>query len=141
MLTLVAGTAVVVVCSAGHLATGSTVQGLRQVEFNACEAMVVGHDGFRVRNKGATTHTKMGNSRKESECRWSGEANNNHGPPATAPAQAPTGGGQPTNGPTHQRTGPSPGHARHTARELVSGARSAVPWGHNRGHKGGIQAA
>ena len=24
------------------------LQGLRQVEFNACEAMVVGHDGFRV---------------------------------------------------------------------------------------------
>ena len=24
------------------------LQGLRQVEFNACEAMVVGQDGFRV---------------------------------------------------------------------------------------------
>ena len=50
MFTLLAGAAVVVVCSAGHLATGLAVrlQGLRQVEFNACEAMVVGHDGFRV---------------------------------------------------------------------------------------------
>ena len=50
VLTMVAGAAVVVVCSTGHLAAGSTVllQGLRQVEFNACEAMVVGHDGFRV---------------------------------------------------------------------------------------------
>ena len=50
VLTLVAGTAVVVVGGAGHLATESAVrlQGLRQVEFNACEAMVVGHDGFRV---------------------------------------------------------------------------------------------
>ena len=50
ILILVASAAVVVVGSAGHLATRSTVrlQGLRQVEFNACEAMVVGHDGFRV---------------------------------------------------------------------------------------------
>ena len=50
MLTLVAGTAVMVVGSAGHFATRSAVrlQGLRQVEFNACEAMVVEHDGFRV---------------------------------------------------------------------------------------------
>ena len=50
VLTLVAGAAVVVVGSAWHLATGSAVclQGLRQVEFNACEAMVVGHDGVRV---------------------------------------------------------------------------------------------
>ena len=50
VLTLVAGAAVVVVGSAGHLATGSAgrLQGLRQVEFNACEAMVVGHDGGRV---------------------------------------------------------------------------------------------
>ena len=50
MLALVAGAAVVVVGSVGHLATGSTVrlQGLRQVEFNACEAMVAGQDGFRV---------------------------------------------------------------------------------------------
>ena len=50
VLTLVAGVAVVVVGSAGHLATGPVVrlQGLRQVEFNACEAIVVGHDGCRV---------------------------------------------------------------------------------------------
>ena len=50
VLTLVAGAAAVVVRSTGHLATGSTVhlQGLQQVEFNTCEAMVVGHDGFRV---------------------------------------------------------------------------------------------
>ena len=50
MLALAAGTAAAVVCSAGHLATGSAlrVQGLRQMEFNACEAVVVGHDGFRV---------------------------------------------------------------------------------------------
>ena len=36
--------------SVRHLAKGSAVrpQGLWQVEFNACEAMVVGHDGFRV---------------------------------------------------------------------------------------------
>ena len=49
MLTLVAGAAVVVVASIGHLVTGSALrlQGL-QVEFNACEAMVVGHDGFRL---------------------------------------------------------------------------------------------
>ena len=54
MLTLVAGVAVVVVGSAVHLATGSTVrlQGLQQVEFNVCEAMVVGHDGFRVQVRG-----------------------------------------------------------------------------------------
>ena len=48
-------------------------------------------------------------------------------PPATASAQAPASGGHPTNGPTHQRTGPGRGHARRTARELVPGARSAVP--------------
>ena len=50
VLTLVAGAAVVVVGSTGHLAKGSALrlQGLRQVEFNACEAIVVGHDGFRV---------------------------------------------------------------------------------------------
>ena len=50
MLALVAGAAVVVVSSAGHFVTGSAVhlQGLRQMEFNACEAIVVGHDGFRV---------------------------------------------------------------------------------------------
>ena len=50
VLTLVASAAVVVVGSAGHFATGSALrlQGLWQVEFNACEAMVVGHDGCRV---------------------------------------------------------------------------------------------
>ena len=62
VLTLVAGAPVVVVCSARHLATGSAarLQGLRQVEFNACEAMVVGHDGFRVQvrvTRGAS-HTR-----------------------------------------------------------------------------------
>ena len=54
MLTLVACAAVVVVGSAHHLATGSAVlrlQGLRQVESNAWEAMVVGHDGFRVQER------------------------------------------------------------------------------------------
>ena len=50
MLTLAAGAVVLVVCSAGHLATRLAVRlpGLRQVEFNACEAMVVGRDGFTV---------------------------------------------------------------------------------------------
>ena len=50
VLALVAGAAVVVVSSAGHFVTGSAMrlQGLRQMEFNACEAIVVGHDGFRV---------------------------------------------------------------------------------------------
>ena len=49
-LTLVASAAAVVVGSARHLATRSAVrlQGLRQVEFNACEGMVVGHDNLRV---------------------------------------------------------------------------------------------
>ena len=27
---------------------GVRLQGLRQMEFNECEAVVVGHDGFRV---------------------------------------------------------------------------------------------
>ena len=102
VLTLVAGAAVVVVGSTGHLATGIVVriQGLRQVEFNACEAMVVGHDGFRVQVRVTKeTHTRTGNSRKESECRPSGEANNKHGPPATAPAEAAAGG--PTNQQSH----------------------------------------
>ena len=50
VLTLVAGAAVAVVGNTGHLTTGSAVrlQGLQRVEFNTCEAMVVGHDGFRV---------------------------------------------------------------------------------------------
>ena len=50
VLALVAGAAVVVVSSAGHLVTGLAVrlQGLRQMEFNACEAIVVGQDGFKV---------------------------------------------------------------------------------------------
>ena len=147
VLTLVAGATTVVVGSAGHLATGSAVhlQRLQQVEFNECEAMVVGHDGFTVQvcvTKGPpTTYTRTGNSHKESECRSNGEANNKHAPPATALAQAPAGEGRPTSGPTHQRTGASRGHARHNARELEPGARSAAPWGHNRGNKAGIQAA
>ena len=73
VLTLVAGAAVVVVGSAGHLATGSAVrlQGLRQVEFNTCEAMVVGHDGFRVQvrvtkgpqhTQGREIHVKTANA-------------------------------------------------------------------------------
>ena len=50
MLALVAGAVVVVVSSAGDLVTGSPVrvQGLRQMEFNACEAIVVGQDSFTV---------------------------------------------------------------------------------------------
>ena len=79
------------------------LQGLRQVEFNACEVMVAGHDGFRVQvsvTRGHITH-KDGKFSKESKCNWSGEANNKHGPPTTVPAQAQASGGRPTNGPTH----------------------------------------
>ena len=50
VLALATCAAVAVLGSAGHHATGSVVrlQGLRQMEFNDCEAVVVGHDGFRV---------------------------------------------------------------------------------------------
>ena len=49
-LALAACAAVAVVDSAGHHAKGSAVwlQRLRHMDFNECEALVVGHDGFRV---------------------------------------------------------------------------------------------
>ena len=50
VLVLAACAAVAVVGSAGHHEEGSVVclQGLRQMEFSECEAVVVGHEGFRV---------------------------------------------------------------------------------------------
>ena len=55
-------TAPAVVCNAGHLATWTAVylQGLRQTEFNSCEAVVVGHDGggVQVRVTEGPQHTQ-----------------------------------------------------------------------------------
>ena len=126
VLTLVAGAAVVVVGSAGHLVTGSgsadqqcVCKGCGRWNSTHVRPWWWGMTATECRcayQRGHSTCTR--NSRKESECRPSGEANNKHGPPATAPAQAPAARGQPTSSPTHQRTGPCRGHARHAAREL-----------------------
>ena len=53
VLALAACAAVAVVGSAGHHAKGSALrlQGLWQMDFNKCEAVVVGHDGFRVQSR------------------------------------------------------------------------------------------
>ena len=132
MLALVAGAAAVVVGSARHLVTGSAVrlQGLRQMEFNACEAMVVGQDGFRVQvrvTKGPR-HTQGQEIRikRANVIRLERPTTNMAPQPQPQHKPQPVGANQPM--PTHQRTGPGRGHARHTARELVPGARSAVPW-------------
>ena len=148
VLTLVAGAAVVVVCSAGHLETGSVVrlQGLRQVEFNACEAMVVGHDGFTVQvhvTKGPQ-HTQGREIRvkRVNVVRVERPTTNMAPQPQPQHKPQPVGANQPkvphTRGQDLVADMPDtlPGNWYQ-----VLGAGSAVPWGHNRGNRAGMQAA
>ena len=143
MLILAACAAVAVVGSTRHHEKGSAVRlrGLRQMEFNECEAVVVGHDSFRVKvcvaqgsrhTLGREIHVKRTNVVRV-------EKPTTNLVPRPQPSQALTGEDRTANGPTHHRKGPSRGHARHTARELISGAESAVPWCHHGGTQAGIQ--
>jgi hypothetical protein len=49
-MALAARAAVAVVGSAGHHAKGLAVRliGLQQMDFHECDAVVAGHDGFRI---------------------------------------------------------------------------------------------
>ena len=122
VLALAACAAVALVGRAGHHEKVSAVrlQGPWQMEFNECEAVVVGHDGFRVqvRVTQGPQHT-IGREirvKRTNVVRVEKPTTNM----ATVPSQAPADGDRTANGPRHQRKGPGRGHATHTARELVS---------------------
>ena len=81
------------------------LQGLRQVEFNACEAMVVGHDSFRVQvgvTKGPQ-HTQGREIRvkRANAVRVERPMTNMAPQPQPQHKAQPVGANQPTNSPTH----------------------------------------